>query len=315
MVDAQACGADRWLDIARERYPGRDFPRRAFDALGRFGFEVSAETIVLLDRPLFGYESGFLHLPVAQVMAWGVTSAEVLDQFVDGCALSNLSFLLEDDLVDGALQAGEAFVVSQTALLAALGVIEAVAGRSFAANFLQRYVAYHSALKAESRGEISVSPSQLLRRGDKAAPLFVGLEVAAAMTRRSLEQTAISAIRHLCAGLQLCDDLHDVSADLLAGQPSSVVALLKACGGPDLRSEPDLERIAEAVFVSGVGTAALRLAHAFVAASARQFLAVQCLAGHELAVSCLDKVGAHIAALEHFDQAVSKAICDVDAGE
>jgi hypothetical protein len=243
-------------------------------------------------------------------MEWGVASRQILDRFADSCALANLSFLLEDDLIDGAMPPGEACIVSQAALLATLSTLEEVTGQSFAARFLARYASFHEVWLAESNRQIDGSPEGIERLGDKAAPVFVGLEAAAAISGRTLHVQISSAIRYLCAALQLCDDLADMEEDLTADRPSSITALFRASGGRDLRASDynydgsftDYAR--DLIYISGAAMAGMRLASSFLVASSSSFAIGESLVGQQLAGIFLERVNQRIAGLQSLDEAL-----------
>jgi len=248
-------------------------------------------------------------------MEWGVESTQTLDLFADCCALANLSFLLEDDLADDAMPPGEAFIVSQVALLATLSTLEKASGQSFATHYLTRYVSYHKVWLAESSGQINGSPQAIEWLGDKAAPVFVGLEAAAVISGRTLDPKIVSAIRYLCAALQLCDDLTDLEDDLTAGRPSSITALLRASGGPDLRasdysSKSSARHACDLIYITGTAIASMRLANSFLSESSSSFVLGESLAGQQLAKIFLERVNQRIAGL----QSLGKALREDRAG-
>lgn len=310
MVARPGSSASDWLGLARERYPEANLVARAYNTLADLGLHVSAETRGLVRRHLFGHQGGFLHLPIAQAMEWGVTSRPILDRFADSCALANLSFLIEDDLVDGATPPGEACIVSQAALLATLSTLEEVTGQSFTSRFLTRYVNYHEVWLAESSRQLDGSPEAIERLGDKAAPVFVGLEAAAAISGRTLHVKIFAAIRYLCAALQLCDDLTDIADDLAADRPSSITALFHASGGRELRASDDhdvgslTDRARDLIYISGTAMAGLRLARSFLSASSRSFAIGESLVGQQLAGIFLERVDLRIAELRSLHDAL-----------
>ena len=310
MVTEPGSSTSDWLGLARESYPEANLVERAYSTLADLGLRVSADTRRQVRRHLFGHHGGFLYLPIAQAMEWGVVSRQVLDRFADGCALANLSFLLEDDLVDGAMPPGEAFIVSQAALLATLSTLEEVTGQSFAVRFLARYVSYHEVWLAESSRQIDGSPEEIERLGDKAAPVFVGLEAAAVIAGRTLHAKIFSAIRYLCAALQLCDDLTDIKDDLADDRPSSITALFRASGGRDLRpgdnnyEESFTDHARDLIYISGTAMAGMRLADSFLSASSSSFAAGDSLVGQHLAGIFQVRVSQRISELQSLDEAL-----------
>jgi hypothetical protein len=310
LVTKRGSSTSDWLALARESYPEANLVERAYNTLADLGLSVSAETRRHVRRHLFGHQGGFLHLPIAQAMEWGVVSRQVLDRFADSCALANLSFLLEDDLIDGAMPPGEACIVSQAALLATLSTLEEVTGQSFTTRFLARYVSYHKVWLAESSRQIDGSPEGIERLGDKAAPVFVGLEAAAAISERTLHAKIFSAIRYLCAALQLCDDLTDIEDDLTADRPSSITALFHASGGRDLRASDYncdgsfTDHARDLIYISGTAMAGMRLASSFLSASSSSFAIGESLVGQQLAGIFLERVNQRITGLQSLDEAL-----------
>ncbi|WP_330289985.1 hypothetical protein [Streptomyces sp. NBC_00576] len=234
-------------------------------------------TVRELPRKVFGLDSGFFYMPLAQAMHWGEEDGGWLENVATVFGLGHLYYVLHDQLVDqGRLSPRQAVLMDAALTLyltrgARLGagaerfLVSHAAGAATYAEALLRDIAHNE------RPEDDYSPDDVFRLGEKAAPGILALVVVAARCGRSRHLAELpQAVTDLCSGLQLLDDLQDLREDWEHRNVTFPVSLgISALGisAPD-SADPSLTPFAahtaddllDALYLSGGAAVVLRLA-------------------------------------------------------
>ncbi|NUK49972.1 hypothetical protein HRW14_06620 [Streptomyces lunaelactis] len=233
----------------------------------------SLETTVReLPRKVFGLDSGFFYMPIAQAMEWGEKHADWLEEVAATFGLGHLYYVLHDQLVDRGRLAPRQAVLMDTALAlylrcgAQLGtgsehfLLCHGTGTAVYAEALLRDIAHNEQPEQGYRAD------DVFRLGEKAAPGILALVVVAKRCRRTTDTTDLSrAVIDLCSGLQLLDDLQDLREDWSHGNVTFPASLgIKALGPADASSpifdSCTADDVLDALYLSGGAANVLRLA-------------------------------------------------------
>jgi len=248
-----------------------------------------------LPPKVFGVESGFFHLPVAQALLWGLPADEWLRGLGTAVALGSVHYAAQDIVVDTGDCTTELVLVCDAAQTAYLRQLHRLCPDEKCARHHDRYFErYCAALIADRRHRDAVIPfgaEDVLRLADKAAPLFLGFPLAMARTPHGGPPLSDveRALRHLCVGLQLHDDVADIAEDLAQGYFSfpATVTLLRRMGHPPGPVRPGLDHaeVEARMYLDGVAAASYELAtrhfeHGAVVAASAGVQAVADLADH-----------------------------------
>ncbi|MGA5205533.1 hypothetical protein [Streptomyces variegatus] len=229
-------------------------------------------TVRELPRKVFGLDSGFFYMPLAQAMQWGEKDGAWLEEVATVFGLGHLYYVLHDQLVDrGGLSPRQAVLMDAALALyltrgARLGagterfLLSHAAGAAAYAEALLRDIAHN-----ERPGD-RYGPEDVFRLGEKAAPGILALVVVAARCGRSHHLAVLpQAVTDLCSGLQLLDDLQDLREDWKHRNVTFPVSLgISALGSVDPTLSPfaahTADDLLDALYLSGGAAVVLRLA-------------------------------------------------------
>lgn len=219
-----------------------------------------------LPKAAFGVQSGFFYLPVAQAVAWGEPDIEWLLRMAVTFGLGHLYYVLHDRVVDTGHLPARLAVLMDAALVRFIGTGTrlGVGEREFLDTHQQAAGAYARALQRdithrESRRPYTASDVFLL--GEKAAPAVLSMLVVTTRCHRHAQMPALSsALTWMCSALQLLDDLGDLRDDFEQGNITFPIMLGVGALDQSGRGLADVEAVLDALYLSGGGTAALRLA-------------------------------------------------------
>lgn len=241
------------------------FDAIAENARGRLEAAVPTLAPYVAGFPIsvFGLTGGFFYLTSAQGRAWGMAGS-VATEVLTLQALGHFHFAFQDLVIDEGQKPTVMCLLSDACLLCYLdGLAALVPDPAMPYGQLHRdyYNSYAAAIVrdlAHCERPRPYSPNDILGLGDKAAPGGTMLHVVADLSGRpECARPAVAAVRRLCTGLQLLDDLHDCTRDIATGNLTwPVTSALLAY--PDLDTD-DADSVMAAVVGSGSAGACLRL--------------------------------------------------------
>lgn len=236
--------------------------RRTAPALGDF--------VDGLPPKMFGVESGFFHLPIAQAIGWGLPADDWLHELGVAVGLGSVHYAAQDHAIDTGHARAEPILLAEIAQTLYARSLGSLWPDPRCAEYHDLYVArYAEAVVGEQRHRRFVVPytgAEIYQLADKAAPLTMGFPLLIARARRDwarLPEIEL-ALRLLCVGLQVLDDIADLMEDLNSGYVSlpATMTLLGGMGvepGP-LPSGLDFESVEGRMYGDGVASALYRLA-------------------------------------------------------
>lgn len=202
------------------------WPRIESSAKRALGLAIPTFSDEIDELPLsvFGLNSGFFYLPAALAAEWGAPIS--LKDFLDTLAVGHVYFAFQDAVVDEGSAPAELCMIAHEALLEYLERISAIARPDLSSetammhaldSHRRNYALYASAIATDLRHRATLArytPAEIAGLGWKAAPCNTPFEVVAARSSRE-ERTAdlLEAVRFLCVGLQMMDDLSDLAVD------------------------------------------------------------------------------------------------------
>jgi hypothetical protein len=236
--------------------------RRAAPALGDF--------VDALPPKMFGVESGFFHLPIAQALDWSLPVDDWLRELGVATALGSVHYAAQDHAIDTGHAGAEPMLLAEVAQTLYARSLRSLWPDPRCEEYHDQYVArYAEAVVQEQRHRrfvVSFTGAEVYQLADKAAPLTMGFPLLIARGRR--DWTRLSeielALRLLCVGLQVLDDIADLMEDLSSGYvslPATMTLLVSMGGEPGpLRSGLDLESVEGRMYGGGVASALYGLA-------------------------------------------------------
>jgi hypothetical protein len=265
------------------RNPWEEVARLARDGLARRlpdleGFIESAPAAV------FGLESGFFYLPAVQAWEWGSSDSEWITRLLVLLATGHVHYVAQDLQIDTGRCPPELTLLSDTALLEYLDLLDALAPqgehRGYRREHDRHYASYVRALRMEIDHRHSLrafTAEEIEILGDKAAPGNTVLSLICDTTGRSDRISALtSAVASLCTGLQIIDDLNDLVADYADRNftmPLTATLLASYGDAIDFQAvEPDL-LVGDAA-IEGVTEACIAIATSFFSRARRQSVAI-----------------------------------------
>jgi hypothetical protein len=249
---------------ARERIP---YP--SIESAVRGGVAASAPSLgdYLARIPLkvFGLDSGFYHLAVAQALEWGLPSDAWLEQLSVAAAFGSVHFATQDMVIDTSDSTPELLLFSDVTQSLYTRAIVSLCPADVLLPYYDRYFDHYAAAviseRRHQRRIAAYETSEVFALGDKAAPLNLAFPILINRTRRpwppllAIEQS----LRMLCVGLQLHDDIADIEEDLRNGYVSypATVTLLDCLKLPpgELPADLDTGEAEGQLYTSGVAEA------------------------------------------------------------
>lgn len=211
------------IESLRERLPWDEVAARARAHLESAVPEL-APYIVDLDARVFGLSSGFFYLPAAQASQWGIDDPEWFDGLTQLLAIGHAHFAIQDALVDAGQCPAEQVLLSDVCLLEYLNSLDRLSTETLATYRSHHDLYYRWYLRAlmielkHRRHLHSYSAEEVSVLGLKAAPGNTVLHVIAdAAGRPGDSGPLVRSVMQLCTGLQIIDDLNDMSVDLSDG--------------------------------------------------------------------------------------------------
>lgn len=231
------------LEVVQERFPWEDVARGAGRILAERLPELSSE-IAALDPRVFGLSSGFFYLPAALAVEWGRDDDASLGRLLRLLAIGHGHFAFQDLVIDDGGAPPQLCVLSDTFLLTYLDQLADEApddpGR-YRRWHDQYYGWYASALQVELAHRSRLhrfTPAEILELGMKAAPGNTTIHLIADWTGHEDSAVgAVTSVMQLCAGLQVLDDVNDLSEDFAGGNYSMPLTEIILSLGPDSSSE------------------------------------------------------------------------------
>jgi hypothetical protein len=243
-VDAQASASSTSLPpifgVVQERFPWEGVVQGAGVILVERLPELSAE-ISALDARVFGLSSGFFYLPAALAVEWGRDDDESLERLLSLLAIGHGHFAFQDLVIDNGGAPAQLCLVSDTCLLTYLDLLEHEAPAIDKGQYRRWHDLYYrwyvDALKIEMSHRCDLSrftSEEILKMGMKAAPGNTTIHLVADWTgHESSAEGAVAAVMYLCAGLQVLDDLNDLSEDFAEANYSMPLTEIILSLGPD----------------------------------------------------------------------------------
>ena len=229
-----------------------------------------AEWIAQLPPRVFGVESGFFHMPVAQALLWELPADGWLERLGMATALGSVHYAAQDLAIDAGQASAQVILLSEAAQTLYLRELAQLWPDGQCAEHHDRLFArYSAAVMADQQHMgtvVDYTAADVLRLADKAAPLFMAFPLLTARTGGDFTRLpgVERALRDLCIGLQLCDDIADIAEDLACGYVSlpatmTLTRCLDVSRGP-LSSGLDHAEVETRMYVDGVATALYQLA-------------------------------------------------------
>lgn len=216
--------------------------------------------IAAMPDAVFGLTSGFFYLPAAQAEAWGLSNDQWQSELLLLLALGHAHFAAQDLQIDGGNCSPELCLLSDAALLSYLDGLRDRGPASDANRYLALHDLYYrwyvKALGVELRHRRKLWPftrDEILLLGLKAAPGNTTLHLVADATGHSRHvDDLVRAVMQLCAGLQILDDLNDMSDDFEDGNITFPVSATLLALGVEQVSGTELD--SAELYVTAVGT-------------------------------------------------------------
>ncbi len=229
-----------------------------------------SEHVESLDTRVFGRESGFFYLPAAQAESWGVTQPSWLEDLLTLLAIGHAHFAVQDMVVDSGGCPPESALLADVCLLEYLDALDRLSSHS-----PRRYRDLHdSYYRWYLRGLLTelghrqklhaYSVQEISELGLKAAPGNTIIHLVADASGRPEDAgSAVKAVMQLCTGLQLLDDLNDISGDY--GDGNLTMALTATLLSIDdlLRQGLDPEDLVALAASSGVAVGCVGIAQEY----------------------------------------------------
>lgn len=226
--------------------------------------------VARLPPKLFGAESGFFHLPSAQALLWGLPVDHWIERLGVATALGSIHYAAQDLAVDAGRCSAQVIVLCEAAQTLYQRELSELWPDERCAEHHDRYFARYSAAVLADQAHKDVvlpySAADILRLADKAAPLFMAFPLILARTDGDFTRLpgVERALRDLCIGLQICDDIADLAEDLASGYLSLPATLtLTRCLGVKPGPVPgglDHGEVETRMYLDGVASALYGLA-------------------------------------------------------
>jgi hypothetical protein len=257
------------IQAARERAPYGKIDDAVRGCLNAIAPSLSAY-LATIPLKVFGLDSGFYHLAVAQALEWDLPADAWLEELSVAAAFGSVHYATQDIVIDAGDTTPEVVLFSDVAQSLYLRTAQGLCPPEVLLPYYDRYFdQYATAVIRERRHQRRIAAydtSEIYSLGDKAAPLNLAFPILINQSRRpwSLLQGIEQSLRMLCVGLQLHDDIADTVEDLGNGYvsyPSAVTLLdcLKLSPG-ELPADLDAEEVEGQLYTTGVAEAVYGIA-------------------------------------------------------
>lgn len=259
------------LRSTRKAHPWESVAASVRDRLALEVPELSG-FIASLNTAVFGLESGFFYLPVAQASAWGINDSEWLEELLLLLAIGHVHFASQDMIVDEGGCPAELCLLSDVCLLMYLDGLADHAPSSDPLRYRRLHDVYYGwylrALTSElthRRQLAPFAPNEIINLGLKAAPGNTIVHLIADRADRSIAADgAVRAVMQLCTGLQLLDDLNDLEVDARDGNYTMpLTSTLLAAGLGPTSEVTELEELIVHAATAGVASASIDISQHF----------------------------------------------------
>lgn len=259
----------RPIQAARERVPYTTIENAVRDGVNAIAPSLSGY-LEAIPLKVFGLDSGFYHLAVAQALEWGLPADAWLEKLSAAAAFGSVHYATQDRTIDAKDTTTELLLFSNVAQSLYLRTVLTLCPPDVLLPHYDRYFdQYATAIIRERRHQRRIAAydaSEIFSLGDKAAPLNLAFPILINWTRRpwSMLSGIEQSLRMLCVGLQLHDDIADTAEDLGNGYVSypSTVTLMDFLELPpgELPADLDAEEVEGRLYTSGVADAVYGIA-------------------------------------------------------